>query len=61
MLSVVRLDEMHAITRFPRVQDVVSDGRLVQGAKESAGKREGTSGTKLGQAYLQWAFSAAAV
>lgn len=30
-------------------------------AKESAGKRYGTSGTKLGNAYLKWAFSEAAV
>src|SRR6266516_2124584 len=30
-------------------------------AKESAGKRYGTAGTKIGNAYLKWAFSAAAV
>ena len=30
-------------------------------AKESAGKRAGTSGTKIGSAYLKWAFSEAAV
>jgi hypothetical protein len=39
MVSVVRLDEMHDITRFPRVQDVVSSGRLVTCAKASAGQR----------------------
>jgi len=29
--------------------------------KESAGKRYGTSGTKIGNAHLKWAFSEAAV
>jgi transposase len=53
--------EMHDITRFPRVQDVVSYCRLVTCAKESAGKRSGTSGAKMGNAYLTWAFSEAAV
>src|SRR5207244_8210872 len=47
--------------RFPRVQDFVSYCRLVKCAKESAGKRYGTSGTKNGNAYLKWAFSEAAV
>jgi transposase len=52
---------MHDITRFPRVQDVVSSCRLVKCAKESAGTRYGTSGNKIGHAYLKWAFSEAAV
>jgi hypothetical protein len=39
----------------------VSSGRLVQCATEAAGKRSGTSGTKLGHASLQWAFAEAAV
>jgi transposase len=55
------LYEIHDITRFPRVQDFVSYGRLVKCAKESAGKRYGTSGAKIGNAYLKWAFSEAAV
>ena len=61
ILSLVLLYEMHDITRFPRVQDFVSYCRLVKCAKESAGKRYGTSGTKIGHAYLTWAFSEAAV
>jgi transposase len=61
ILSLVLLYEMHDIARFPRVQDFVSYGRLVKCAKESAGKRYGTSGTKIGNAYLKWAFSEAAV
>lgn len=52
---------MHAIVRFPRVQDFVSYCRLVKCTKESAGKRYGTSGAKIGKAYLKWAFSEAAV
>jgi transposase len=61
ILSLVLLYEIHDIERFPRVQDFVSYCRLVKCAKESAGKRYGTSGTKIGNAYLKWAFSEAAV
>jgi transposase len=61
MLSVGLRYEIHDITRFPRVQDVVSYGRLVTCAKESAGKRYGTSGATVGHASLTWAFSEAAV
>jgi Transposase IS116/IS110/IS902 family len=57
----VLLYEIHAMTRFPRVQDFVSYCRLVKCAKESAGKRAGTSGAKIGNSYLKWAFSEAAV
>src|ERR671930_134510 len=61
ILSLVLLYEIHDIQRFPRVQDFVSYCRLVKCAKESAGKRSGTSGAKIGNAYLKWAFSEAAV
>jgi transposase len=61
ILSLVLWYELHDIARFPSVQDFVSYCRLVQCAKESAGKRYGTSGTKIGNAYLKWAFSEAAV
>jgi transposase len=61
ILSLVLLYEIHDIGRFPRVQDFVSYCRLVKCAKESAGTRDGTSGTKIGNAYLTWAFSEAAV
>jgi transposase len=58
---VVLLYEMQDITRFPRVQDCVSSCRVVTGAKASAGKRSGTTGAKIGHAYLTWACSEAAV
>jgi transposase len=61
LLRLVLLYAMPAITRFPRVHDVVSYCRLVQGAKESAGQRYGTTGAKIGHASLQWAFSEAAL
>jgi transposase len=61
ILALVLLYEIHDIHRFPRVQEFVSYCRLVKCAKESAGKRYGTSGKKMGNAYLKWAFSEAAV
>jgi Transposase IS116/IS110/IS902 family len=61
ILSLVWLDAIHAINRFPTGQAVVSSGRLVTCAQESAGKRLGTSGTTIGNAPLTWAFSEAAV
>jgi transposase len=61
ILSLVLLYEIHDIARFPRVQDFVSYCRLVKCAKEAAGKRYGTAGAKIGNAYLKWAFSEAAV
>jgi transposase len=61
ILRLVLLYEMHDLTRFPRVQDFVSYCRLVKCAKESAGKRSGTAGAKIGHAYLTGAFSEAAV
>ena len=61
ILSLVLLYEIHEIQRFPSIQDFVSYCRLVKCAKESAGKRDGTAGTKIGNAYLKWAFSEAAV
>jgi transposase len=61
ILSLVLLYDIHDIARFPRGQDFVSYCRLVKCAKESAGKRYGTAGTKMGNADLKWAFSEAAV
>jgi transposase len=60
ILSLVLLYEIHQIERFPSVQDFASYCRLVKCAQESGGKRLGTSGTKIGNAHLKWAFSEAA-
>lgn len=60
MLSLVLLYEIHDIDRFPRGQDCASYWRLVKCAKDAAGKRLGTSGNKIGNAHLTWAFSEAA-
>jgi transposase len=60
ILSLVLLYAIHDIDRFASVQDFVSYGRLVKCAKESAGKRLGTSGKKIGNGHLKWAFSEAA-
>ena len=61
ILALVLRYEMHDIRRFPRGQDFVSYCRLVKGVKESSGKRLGTSGKKIGNVHLRWAFAEAAV
>jgi transposase len=61
ILALTILYEIHDIRRFDRVQEFASYARLVKCAKESAGKRLGTSGAKMGNAHLKWAFSEAAV
>jgi transposase len=61
ILGLTILYEIHDIARFSRVQDFVSYCRLVKCAKESAGKIIGSSGKKIGNAHLKWAFSEAAV
>lgn len=61
ILALVILYEIHDVNRFPTVQDFVSYARLVKCAKESAGKRHGTSGKKIGNVHLKWAFSEASV
>lgn len=60
-LAMAILYEIHSIERFKRVQDFLSYSRLVKCQKESAGKKYGNSGAKMGNAYLKWAFSEAAV
>jgi hypothetical protein len=53
ILALVILYEIHDINRFATVQDFVSYARLVKCAKESAGKRHGTSGKKIGNVHLK--------
>lgn len=61
ILAMTILYEIHDLERFPRVQDFVSYARRVACAHESGGKRSGTSGRKIGNPFLKWAFSEAAV
>jgi transposase len=61
ILALGMLYAIHDIRRFPRVQEFVSSCRLGKCARESAGKRQGSSGTTIGNAHLQWAFAEAAV
>jgi len=61
ILALTILYEVQNIDRFERVQEFASYCRLVKCAKESAGKRKGTSGKKIGNVHLKWAFSEAAV
>jgi len=61
ILSLVILYEIHTIERFASVQNFASYCRLIKCNRESAGKSYGTSGKKIGNAYLKWAFSEAAV
>lgn len=61
ILALTILYEIHDISRFDRVQEFASYARLVKCRKESGGKILGTSGAKMGNVHLKWAFSEAAV
>ena len=59
VLGLVLLYEIHDIHRFPQEGQFLSYARLVRCAHESAGKKQGTGGNKIGNAHLKWAFSEA--
>ena len=61
VLSLVILYEIHDINRFPTVQDFASYARLIKPRRESAGKFYSGGNRKIGNAYLKWAFSEAAI
>ena len=61
IISLTLLYEIHDINRFPRVQEFASYSRLIKCSKSSGGRQLGTSGAKIGNAHLKWAFSEAAV
>lgn len=61
VIALTILYEIGDIGRFPSVQQFSSYSRLVKCKAESAGKIYGTSGNKIGNGYLKWAFSEAAV
>ena len=46
---------------FDGLQEFASYARLVKCAHQSAGKKLGTGGAKIGNVHLKWAFSEAAV
>src|SRR5262249_30003137 len=59
VLALVLLYEIHDIRRFPSARHFLSYARLVRCAHESAGKKKGSGGNKIGNAHLKWAFSEA--
>ena len=61
VLALTILYEIHDVTRFDRVQECASYARLVTCVHQSAGKKLGTGGAKMGNVHLKWAFSEAAV
>ena len=61
VLALTILYEIHDVTRFDRVQEFASYARLIKCAHQSAGKKLGTGGAKMGNVHLKWAFSEAAV
>jgi transposase len=61
ILALVMRYAIHALHRFPSVQDFVSYCRLVTGARASAGKRSGTSRKNIGHAPLMGARAEVAV
>jgi transposase len=61
ILALTILYEIHDIARFERVQNFLSNARLVKCEHSSAGKNLGTGGAKIGNVHLKWAFSEAAV
>ena len=60
ILALVMLYEVHDIERFDHLGQFVSYARLVACQHESAGKKLGTGGRKIGNAHLKWAFGEAA-
>jgi transposase len=60
VLALILLYEIHDIGRFPEVGQFLSYARLVRCSHESAGKKQGTGGNKIGNAHLKWAFGEAA-
>jgi transposase len=60
ILALILLYEIHDIARFATVGQFLSYARLVRGSHESAGKKKGSPGKKIGNAHLKWAFGEAA-
>ncbi len=60
ILALILLYEIHDVRRFADVGQFLSYARLVRCAHESAGKKVGSGGKKIGNAQLRWAFGEAA-
>jgi transposase len=60
VLALILLYELHDVQRFDEVGQFLSYARLVRCAHESAGKKVGSGGRKIGNAHLRWAFGEAA-
>jgi transposase len=60
VLTLILLYEIHDVHRFEEVGQFLSYARLVRCAHESAGKKIGTGGKRIGNAHLKWAFGEAA-
>ena len=60
LLALILLYEMHQVQRFASAGQFLSYARLVRCVHESAGKKLGTGGRKIGNAHLRWAFAEAA-
>ncbi len=61
VLGLTILYEMHNLKRFPRCQNFMSYARLVSCDPTSNDKKVGKPHRKIGNPYLKWAFSEAAV
>ncbi len=60
VLALILLYELHDVQRFATAGQFLSYARLVRCAHESAGKKVGSGGKKIGNAHLRWAFAEAA-
>ena len=61
IISLTILFEIDTIERFTTRQQFASYCRLVRPRHESAGKQYAAKGSKIGNPYLKWAFSEAAI
>jgi transposase len=59
VLALILLYEIRDIRRFDEVGQFLSYARLVRCAHESAGKKLGSGGKKIGNAHLRWALGEA--
>src|SRR5262249_40902563 len=59
LLALVLLYEIQDTRRFGEVGQFLSYAGRVRCVHESAGKKQGTGGNKIGNAHLKWAFSEA--